>query len=101
MATATIPGAITPEQAAGALREQLGSTYTVTQHGRNSLTVKHGSLAFATVHLDQDGTATAFRVHGGGLIIGRIVNELGIARTVTAAIRESLGSGPPAGSEGR
>jgi hypothetical protein len=92
--TATIPKAVTPEQAAGALREQLGSSYKVTPHGRNSLTVKHGSLAFATVHLGQDGSATTFRVHGGGLIIGRIVNELGIARTVTAAIKQSLGSEP-------
>jgi len=94
MPSATIPRAITPEQAADALREQLGSGYKVAPRGKDSLTVKHGSLAFATVHLGQDGTATTFRVHGGGLIIGRIVNELGIARTVTAAIRESLGSEP-------
>ncbi len=94
MPTATIPKAVTPDQAADALREQLGSGYKVTPHGRDSLTVKHGSLAFATVHLGQDGTATTFRVHGGGLIVGRIVNELGIARTVTAALKESLGSEP-------
>jgi hypothetical protein len=31
-------------------------------------------------------------VHGGGLIVGRLVNEFGIARTVTAAIKESLGT---------
>jgi hypothetical protein len=98
MATTTIPRAITPQQAADALREQLGSGYKVTQHGRDSLTVKHGSLAFATVHLDQNDTATTFRVHGGGFIIGRIVNEFGIARSVTAAIKESLGSEPQAGS---
>jgi hypothetical protein len=98
MATATIPREITPEQAVGALREQLGSSYKVTQHGRDSLTVKHGSLAFATVRVGRKGAATTFRVHGGGLIVGRIVNELGIARSVTAAIRESLGSEPPAGS---
>jgi len=49
-------------------------------------------VAFATVHLVPDGNATTFRVHGGGLILGRLVNEFGIARTVTAAIRESLGS---------
>ena len=40
-----------------------------------------------------DGIAM-FRVHGGGLIVGRIVNELGIARTVTEALKESLGSAP-------
>ena len=94
MPSAAIPKAITPEQAADALREQLGSGYTITSFGRDSLTVKHGSLALARVHLRQDGTVTTFRIHGGGLIIGRIVNGLGIARTVTAAIKESLGSEP-------
>jgi len=92
MPTATIPRAITPEQAADALREQLGSGYKVTPHGTGSLTVKHGGLAFATVHLNRDVNATTFRVHGGGLIVGRIVNEFGIARTVTEALKESLGT---------
>jgi hypothetical protein len=94
MPSATIPRAITPDQAADALRDQLGSRYTVSPHGRDSLAVKHGPLAFATVHLGRDGDATTFRVHGGGLILGRVVNELGIARTVTAAIRESLDPAP-------
>ena len=92
MPSATIPRAITPQQAADALKEQLGSGYTVTPHGTGSLTVKHGGLAFATVRVGRDGNATTFRVHGGGLIVGRIVNEFGIARTVTAAIKDSLGS---------
>jgi hypothetical protein len=96
MPSATIPRAITPDQAADALRDRLGSGYTITPHGRASLTVKHGGLAFATAHLGRDGDATTFRVHGGGLIIGRVVNEFGIARTVTAAIKESLGPAPPA-----
>jgi len=94
MPRAAIPKAVTPEQAAEALREQLGSGYKITSHGRDSLTVKHRSLALARVHLRQDGTVTTFHVHGGGLIIGRIVNGLGIARTVTTAIKESLGSEP-------
>jgi len=94
MPSATIPRTITPQQAADALKEQLGSGYKVTPHGTDSLTVKHGGLAFATVHLNRDGNATTFRVHGGGLIVGRIVNEFGIARTVTEALKESLGSAP-------
>jgi len=100
MPSATVPRAITPDEAAGILRQQLGGGYQVTPHGNGSLTVKHGSLAFATVQLRRDGTATTFRVHGGGLIIGRIVNELGIARTVTAAIKEAVGSVPPADPAG-
>jgi hypothetical protein len=94
MPSATIPRAITQQEAADALREQLGSGYTVTAHGRDSLTVKHGGLAFATVRVGRDGDTTTFRVHGGGLIVGRIVNEFGIARTVTGALKESLGSAP-------
>ena len=91
MASVTIARAITTQEAAGALQEQLGSGYQVTRHGSGSLTVRHGAMAFATVHLRRDGDATTFRVHGGGLIIGRIVNEFGIARTVTAAVREIFG----------
>jgi hypothetical protein len=92
MPSATIPKAITAQEAAGALQEQLGSRYHVTAHENGSLTVKHGPLAFATVHLGQDGNATTFHVHGGGLILGRIVNEFAIARTVNAAIKEAFGS---------
>ena len=94
MPSATIPRAITPQQAADALKEQLGSGYKVTPRGTGSLTVKHGGLAFATVHLSRDGNATTFRVHGGGLIVGWIINEFGSARTVTEALKESLGSAP-------
>jgi hypothetical protein len=97
MPSATIPRAITPQETAEALRQQLGSGYKVTPHSggsRDKLTVSHGGVAFATVHLVPDGNATTFHVHGGGLIVGRIVNEFGIARTVTSALRESLGSAP-------
>jgi len=92
MPTATIPRTITPQETAEALRQQLGSGYKVTPHSRDRLTVSHGGVAFATVHLAPDGNTTTFHVHGGGLIIGRLVNEFVIARTVTAAIRESLGA---------
>jgi hypothetical protein len=92
MPSATIPRAITSQQAADALKAQLGSGSKVTPSGTGSLTVKHSGLAFATVHLNRDGNATTFRVHGGGLIIGRIINEFGIARTVTEALKDSLGS---------
>jgi hypothetical protein len=92
MPTATIPRAITPQETAEALRRQLGSGYKVTAHSQAKLTVSHGGVAFATVHLAPNGNTTTFHVHGGGLILGRLVNEFGIARTVTTAIEESLGS---------
>jgi hypothetical protein len=91
MPTATIPRAITPQEAADGLQEKLGSGYKVTPHGSDSLSVHHGPLAFATVRLGRDGDATTFHVHGSGLIINRVVNEFGIARTVTGAIKETFG----------
>jgi len=42
--------------------------------------------------MGREGDATTFRIHRGGLIIGRTVNEFGIARTVTGALKEGLGS---------
>ena len=92
MPSTTIPRAITAQEAASALQEQLGSRYHVTSHGNDSLTVKHSSLAFATVRLGRDGDATTFHVHGGGLIVGRIINEFGVARTATAAIKDAYAS---------
>jgi hypothetical protein len=91
MPTATITTAITSDQAADALQDKLGNGYKVTRHGSDSLTVHHGPMAFATVRLGRDGDATTFHVHGGGLIVGRIVNEFGVARTVTGAIKETFG----------
>jgi hypothetical protein len=94
MPSATIPRAITTQEAAEALRQQLGSGYKITPHSGGSqdkLSVSHGA-AFAGVRLARTEDATTFHVHGRGLIVGLIVNELGIARTVTAAIKESLGT---------
>jgi len=91
MPSTTVPKAVTTQQAADALQDKLGSGYKVTQHGSGSLSVRHGPMAFATVRLGRDGGATTFHVHGSGLIINRIVNEFGIARTVTGAIKETFG----------
>jgi len=71
--------AITAQQAADALQEQFGSDYRVTAHGSGAA--------------GPGREATTFHVHGGGLIIGRIVNELGIARPVTAAVKQTFGPG--------
>jgi hypothetical protein len=89
----TISRVVAPDEAARALRERLGASYSVTEYpGRNILSVRQGTLASATVRLVKEGDATTFRVHGSGLIIGRIMNEFGIARTVATAIRDSVGA---------
>ena len=58
MLSATIPRAITPQATAEALRQQLSSGVKVAPHSgrsRDKLTVSHGGVAFATVHLAWSG----------------------------------------------
>jgi hypothetical protein len=88
---------VTPQEAAKALQDKLGSRYEVTTHGsgaQEALRVKQSAASTATVRLDQAGEATTFHVHGGGLVISRMVNELGIAKKVAAAIEEAFGTSP-------
>ena len=54
-----------------------------------SLTLERGTLSGAKVHIKSDAGTTQFHVHGTGIIIGRIVNEFGIARRVASAIAKS------------
>ena len=89
---------VTLQETAKALQDKLGNRYEVTTHGSGSqeaVKVKQSAAATATVHLSQDGNATTFHVHGGGLVISRIVNEFGIAKKVAAAIKETFGTVPP------
>ena len=98
MPTVTVEGNVTLQQAATALHDKLGSRYEVTTHGsgaQQALKVKQSAASTATVHLDQDGNATTFHVHGGGLVISRMVNEFGIAKKVAATIEEAFAT-PPA-----
>jgi hypothetical protein len=93
MPTVTVQGSVTLQQAAAALQGKLGSRYEVTTHGsgaQQALKVKQSAASTATVHLDQDENATTFHVHGGGLVISRMVNEFGIAKKVATAIQEAF-----------
>ena len=97
MPTVTVEGSVTLEEATAALQGRLGDRYEVTTHGsgaKEALKVKQSAASTATVHLDRKENATTFHVHGGGLVISRIVNEFGIAKKVAAAIEESLGARP-------
>lgn len=58
---------------------------------QEALKVKQSAAATATVRLNQGGEATTFHVHGGGLVISRMVNEFGIAKKTAAAIEEAFG----------
>ena len=93
MPAVTVQGAVTLQEAAKALQDRLGSRYEVATLGsdaQEALKVKQSAASTATVHLDQDGNATTFHVHGGGLVISRMVNEFGIAKKAAAAIEEAF-----------
>jgi hypothetical protein len=94
MPTVTVEESVTLDQAATVLKDKLGSRYEVTTHGsgaHEALKVKQSAASTATVHLTRDGDATIFHVHGGGLVISRMVNEFGIAKKAAAAITEAFG----------
>jgi hypothetical protein len=92
--TVTIPTAsVSRDDAMEAVRQQLGSEYNVKPGGNADVfSVQRGTLSGAKVHIKSDPGATTFHVHGTGIIIGRIINEFGIARQVASAIgKTSLG----------
>jgi hypothetical protein len=97
MPTVTVEGNVTLQQAAAALQDKLGSRYEITTHGSGAqaaLKVKQSAASTATVHLDQNENATTFHVHGGGLVISRMVNEFGVAKKVAATIQEAFATRP-------
>jgi hypothetical protein len=92
MPSVTLPRAdITAQEATAALSKQLGSRYQVAEKAGKPgvLKVSTGAMSYANVHLSPRSEGTHFAVHGGGFILGRVINELLIARTVAKAIRES------------
>jgi hypothetical protein len=96
MPTVTITRSnVTKEEAATALRAQLGGRYTVTPKDgpHEALSVKQSTMSFASVRIERVPAGTKFHVHGGGIIIGRLVNELTIARKIATAISQAPGLG--------
>jgi hypothetical protein len=99
MPTVTVQEPVTLQDTAKTLQDKLWERYEVTTHGSGSneeLKVKQSAAVTATVHLSQDGDATTFHVHGGGLVVTRVVNEFGIAKKVAATIKEAFETIPPA-----
>ena len=92
MPSVTVDRPVTLDQATEALRAKLDNRYTITPSGSGrgeTIDVKH-ALELANVRLVHNGDLTTFRVHAGGLIMSRVVNELGIARKVCSILRDSL-----------
>jgi hypothetical protein len=97
MPTVTLDKPVTIQDTADALKQKLGDGYEITTHGQGAhqaLKVKKSAAALATVHLDHAGNTTTFHVHGGGLVISRMINEFGIAKTVAQAIDEAFKATP-------
>jgi hypothetical protein len=79
------------QSAAGTLRRELGDRYTVTAHegSHPTLKVSTSPLVYANVRMSEEADGTRFKVHGGGILVGRVINEYTIARKVAAALRQS------------
>lgn len=104
MPTVTVSALVTLEDTAQALQDRLGSRYDITLHGtgdQQALKVKQSAAAVATVHLGHDANTTVFHIHGGGLVISRMVNEFGIAKRVAAAIEDTYSPADKTQDEGR
>jgi hypothetical protein len=93
MPTVTVARAdVGRDEAIQAVRQQLGNSYTVKPGNSGEVfSVAKGAMSGAKVHIKQRNGTTQFHVHGTGLIIGRVINELSIARRVASAINEGLG----------
>ena len=94
MPTVTIPRAdISRDEAIQALTQELPAGFKIKPgHNAEVFSVEKGTLSGAKVHMKPNAGSTQFHVHGTGIIIGRIVNEFGIARKVASAISSgSLG----------
>ncbi len=94
MSSITVDRRVTLEEAANALKNELGDKYEVKsarKGDKETIRVSH-ALEMATVHLVPKSEATTFKVHGGGIIINRIVNEFGLSRRVCKAIGNGVES---------
>lgn len=90
MPNVTVPGSVSAEDAEDVLRLQLGDRFSVEprEDDTDKFKVKLSAVTYATVRLDRDESDTTFHVHGGGFIIGRAINEFGIARNVASALKK-------------
>jgi hypothetical protein len=81
---------VSVEEAIEAIRAQLGTGITAEPQDGGKIRVTQGSFSIVHVKVVPQGGSTVLHVHGGGLIIGRLINELTIARKVAAALKTGL-----------
>jgi hypothetical protein len=91
MPTVSIKSDASEADLVAAIKSGLGSDYNVEPKSSDKevITVQKGTISTAHVKLERTSGGVKAHVHGGGFIISRLVNELGIANKVTQAIRSS------------
>ncbi|HEY1653156.1 MAG TPA: hypothetical protein VGG09_14825 [Acidimicrobiales bacterium] len=90
MPTVSIKSDASKADLASAIKVGLGSGYEVEPASdKEVITVRKGTMTTAHVKLDRSPDGAKAHVHGGGFIISRIVNELGIANSVAKTIKSS------------
>jgi hypothetical protein len=78
---------VSRDEAMQAVRKQFGAEYEVKPGKHDSdFLVNKGAMTGAKVRVTPGDGETQFHVHGTGLIIGRLINEVTIARKVAAAL---------------
>ncbi|PWI45070.1 hypothetical protein [Streptomyces sp. ICBB 8177] len=92
MPNVTVPGSVTSDNAEAVLQRELDNRFIVEprESSPDKFKVKLSSLSYATVRRDEHETDTTFHVHGGGILIGRLFNEFGVARDVAKALKRGL-----------
>ena len=78
---------VTPDEIVTVLSRRLGPAYQVESDGSRRVTVRKGSLGYATIEISDQPGASVFGVHGGGVLF--LVNTFGTARRVADALRRS------------
>jgi hypothetical protein len=80
---------VTPGEVVSVLSRRLGPGYQVESNGGRRVTIKKSSLMYASVSISDQPGASVFGVHGGGMLLLRLVNTFGTARRVADALRRS------------
>ncbi len=91
MPTVTVDRAdLSVDDVASTLRRRLDESYKIEPRpDREAVAVRRSALTTCKVRLVRGPESTELRIHGGGIIIGRIINEFGIAGRVAAELREA------------
>jgi hypothetical protein len=93
--TVSIKSGATDDELVAALQAGLGSDYEVKPKSSEKavITVQKGTMTTAHIKLERTADVTKAHIHGGGLVISRLINEFGLANKVANVIRSSTLAG--------